>query len=883
YTPPVPKKIDAAKSAANSFLENMGNNDQSGLVSFANDVSLDQPLTNTHDFTKSAVDALDPDGATNIGDAIARATQELETNNNSQAVKVIILLTDGIANMPSGVGDPEDYALAKAQDAADENYKIFTVGLGSNNDIHEKILRDIADITSANYHHAPNGSNLKDIYDEIAWEICQYGSISGCKYNDVNNNGIIDQGEPTIQDWQVNLFDGTATTIQTVLDGCYTFAGLDDDNYIVTETIPTGWIQTYPEQGFYSITISNHNDEIDKNFANYQIPETMCGDGKKEGDEQCDDGNDIIGDGCYECLITYECSDNVDNDGDGQIDLDDPGCDSLTDNDETDLLPPQDIQHGDIIINEIMQNPSVVDDDYGEWIELYNTTQNSVDLIGCIITDNDSNSHIINNSLVVSIGDYVILGRSNDININGGVIVDYKYSNFSLGNSDDEIILTCNNGVEDIEIDRVEYTGSSPWPDPTGASMGFNPNLLNSDPKNENDIGSNWCESSTMWSGSAGDKGTPGAVNDSCGNTPPPSCASSISGKKYNGNKEDDVTLKDWEIELYNSQDLENPLATTTTDINGEYIFEDLCVGSTYIIKEVQQQGWEQIWPTTPDDTFYTETITAELPNLTNRDFSNMQIGPQSGDVIINELMWMGSSISTADEWIELKNTTSNQINFSETPWSIYKNDALMVIIDTGILEPNKYFLISNNDKDHSFSAGESALNITPDLIDSSISLDSSAVQYKLYNTADDSGDLIDTADNGLGDPLAGEYNKSEGIYKSMSRKSPPGDGTQAESWCNAGTQTNWDAGATELGTPGAENVCEGATPPPEFGSLKICKYEDADGSATTTDDQIALADWVFQIFDNTATSTATTTDNGCVIINELIPGDYRITENIKN
>ena len=185
--------------------------------------------------------------------------------------------------------------------------------------------------------------------------------------------------------------------------------------------------------------------------------------------------------------------------------------------------------------------------------------------------------------------------------------------------------------------------------------------------------------------------------------------------------------------------------------------------------------------------------------------------GINLGDVVINEIMWMGSSISSSDEWIELRNMTDNEIDFSATSWSIYKNDSLMLVIDDGILEANGYFLISNNSEDHTFTGGKSALNITPDFIDSSVSLSGSAIQYKLYDAKNSEGSVIDTADDGTGAPLAGDNGD---IKKSMSRKSTPGDGTLEENWCTASTSVNWDAGATELGTPRAANDCSGVTPP---------------------------------------------------------------------
>jgi len=89
-------KIDSAKSAANSFVDQLGTNDQSALVSFSDTASLDKMLSNDHSATQSAVSSLTAGGATNIGDAIATGTQELDSERaNSQSVKAMILLTDG--------------------------------------------------------------------------------------------------------------------------------------------------------------------------------------------------------------------------------------------------------------------------------------------------------------------------------------------------------------------------------------------------------------------------------------------------------------------------------------------------------------------------------------------------------------------------------------------------------------------------------------------------------------------------------------------------------------------------------------------------------------------------------------------------------------------
>jgi len=161
---------------------------------------------------------------------------------------------------------------------------------------------------------------------------------------------------------------------------------------------------------------------------------------------------------------------------------------------------------GDVVINEIMQNPSAVADSAGEWFELFNTTDRSFDLNGWTIMDNDVDVHVIVNGgpLVIPAGGYLVLGNNGDPGTNGGVSVDYVYGgSFFLANGADEVVL-----LDDVltEIDRVEWDGGVTFPDPTGASMALQ------DPALDNNVGANWCEASTPFG--AGDLGTPGAAND---------------------------------------------------------------------------------------------------------------------------------------------------------------------------------------------------------------------------------------------------------------------------------------------------------------------------------------------------------------------------------
>ena len=220
------------------------------------------------------------------------------------------------------------------------------------------------------------------------------------------------------------------------------------------------------------------------------------------------------------------------------------------------------LEPGDIIINEILQNPLIVSDSYGEWFELYNTTENTIELNGCIIRDDSGDTHAIDSSLVISSLDYAILAKNGDSNLNGGIAPDYVYSGMILSNSSDQIVLECNQ----IEIDRVEYDNGLTFPDLNGASM------ILANPALDNNIGSNWCESSSIFG--AGDLGTPGSLNDSCGDV---QCQATETSRQCTSNGYAIVEYS-WDDPLcgsdYSEQELDASCNCIETEVTGNCISE---------------------------------------------------------------------------------------------------------------------------------------------------------------------------------------------------------------------------------------------------------------------------------------------------------------------
>lgn len=167
-----------------------------------------------------------------------------------------------------------------------------------------------------------------------------------------------------------------------------------------------------------------------------------------------------------------------------------------------------DLVEGNLVITEIMINPLAMLDASAEYFELYNNTNNYINLNGLHVRDNPGlGSFTVTVDLIVAPKAYVSFGRTANTALNGGFIPDYDYINtFALNDTQDQIILYA--GAGGTELDRVAYT--TVWYKPNGRSLELSRNRINSN----NNVASVWCESITLLPG--GDYGTPGKPNRYC-------------------------------------------------------------------------------------------------------------------------------------------------------------------------------------------------------------------------------------------------------------------------------------------------------------------------------------------------------------------------------
>jgi hypothetical protein len=91
---------------------------------------------------------------TNISAGIENAITELtSTNARKNAKKVIFLMTDGQANLPSNTTTGTQYALSSANHALAHNIQIYTIGLGTDAD--QDLMAEIASIGKGVFYYVP--------------------------------------------------------------------------------------------------------------------------------------------------------------------------------------------------------------------------------------------------------------------------------------------------------------------------------------------------------------------------------------------------------------------------------------------------------------------------------------------------------------------------------------------------------------------------------------------------------------------------------------------------------------------------------------------------------------------------------------------------------
>ncbi|HFC92894.1 MAG TPA: VWA domain-containing protein [Leucothrix mucor] len=163
-------RLTATKFVAGEFIQRR-KGDRIGLILFGDQAYLQAPLTFDRETIKKLLDesALGLAGQkTAIGDAIGLGIKRLRDQDDNE--HVLILLTDG-ENTAGNVGVYE-----AAEVAAQQNIKIYTVGIGADSSqsgffqrssLDEDTLKKIASMTKGKYFRARDTVEFQRIYEEL--------------------------------------------------------------------------------------------------------------------------------------------------------------------------------------------------------------------------------------------------------------------------------------------------------------------------------------------------------------------------------------------------------------------------------------------------------------------------------------------------------------------------------------------------------------------------------------------------------------------------------------------------------------------------------------------------------------------------------------------
>jgi len=155
-------KLTAAKSAAQSYVDQMRPGDQAGLLAFNTEVSYVQAVTTDHEALGRAISNLDARGDTAMFDALDQAVQILQPYAGRKA---IIVLTDGLDNRS------QHTAAEIIQEVGTGELSISTIGLGDpeklgiNAGLDEAVLQSLASNAGGVYGYANDPEALRALYE----------------------------------------------------------------------------------------------------------------------------------------------------------------------------------------------------------------------------------------------------------------------------------------------------------------------------------------------------------------------------------------------------------------------------------------------------------------------------------------------------------------------------------------------------------------------------------------------------------------------------------------------------------------------------------------------------------------------------------------------
>ena len=104
------------------------------------------------------------------------------------------------------------------------------------------------------------------------------GTITGYKYNDLDQTGTISSGDALVPNWPITLYNSSGTVIATQntdANGMYFFSNITPGTYTVKENAQPGWTMVNPANGIQSNVVVTTNGITQVDFLNYNPAGTL--------------------------------------------------------------------------------------------------------------------------------------------------------------------------------------------------------------------------------------------------------------------------------------------------------------------------------------------------------------------------------------------------------------------------------------------------------------------------------------------------------------------------------------------------------------------------------------------------------------------------------
>lgn len=160
--------IDAAKSAAASFVTSLGAEDQVAIVTFNDDVITVVDFTTDHQSARDRISLIDTTrgAGTCLFDAAYQAVQMTATVPSGR--RAVVLFTDGVDETANGGPCSANTAddVIKIATEGGTRTPIYTIGMGKSVD--QNSLKRLAGNTGGRFFYSPDANNLDVIFRELS-------------------------------------------------------------------------------------------------------------------------------------------------------------------------------------------------------------------------------------------------------------------------------------------------------------------------------------------------------------------------------------------------------------------------------------------------------------------------------------------------------------------------------------------------------------------------------------------------------------------------------------------------------------------------------------------------------------------------------------------